>query len=48
LRYGPRDAAGNAINFWVIEQYNHPPILKIQAGQIKMRAGEIRADGTWI
>lgn len=47
LRYGPRDASGNAVYFWVIEQYNHPPIKKIQARQLKMRAGAQRADGSW-
>lgn len=47
LRYGPRDASGHALYFWVIEQYNHPPIKKIQARQIKMKAGGQRVDGSW-
>ena len=47
LRYGPRDASGNAIYFWVVEQYNHPPIKFIQARKIFVKSGTVGRDGAW-
>ena len=47
LRYGPRDGDGNAQYFWVIEQYNHPPIRHIQARKIFVKPGAQAKDGAW-
>lgn len=47
LRYGPRDSSGNCVNFWVIEQYNNPPIPRIQARTLKVKFGGQRPDGSW-
>ncbi len=47
LRYGPRDASGNATYFWVIEQYNHPPIALIQARMLNRKRGPQARDGSW-
>lgn len=47
LRYGPRDADGNARWFWVIEQYNHPPIKLIQARMLDKKRGPQARDGSW-
>ena len=47
LRYGPRDSKGIATSFWVIEQYNHPPIQRIQARLLPLKPGAQAPDGTW-
>lgn len=46
LRYGPRDTDGNATYFWVIEQYNHPPIRLIQARKLDKKRGPPARDGS--
>jgi hypothetical protein len=47
LRYGPRDGTGIATSFWVIEQYNHPPVPRIQARLLQTKGGAQAPDGTW-
>lgn len=47
LRYGPREADGKVSYFWVIEQYNHPPIKLIQARMLNRKRGPQNRDGSW-
>jgi len=46
LRYGAPDRDGLPSGFWVVEQWNHPPLDHIQARFLKRR-GKIQANGEY-
>lgn len=47
MRKGPPGPDGKPTGFWVVEQYNHPPITAIQARFIRRKGLPQNEDGSW-